>query len=54
MPAPLAPARARPILADIKAGKPRHQIARDHSVNDSTVTKLAGTVSDEPLTGLRP
>ena len=49
MPAPLAPAKRAAILADIEAGKPRNQIARDHSVSGSTVTKLARTVSDEPF-----
>jgi hypothetical protein len=30
------------IIADIRAGKPRNQIARDHGVSGSTVTKYAG------------
>jgi len=41
MPAPLAPARRAAILADIQAGKPRNQIARDHHVSAGTVTNIA-------------
>lgn len=41
MPAPLNPAKREAIITDIKAGKPRNQIARDHSVSGSTVTKIA-------------
>jgi hypothetical protein len=41
LPAPLDPAKRQAIIADIKAGKPRNQIARDHHVSGSTVTKIA-------------
>lgn len=49
MPAPLAPGKRAAILEDIRAGHPRNQIARDHGVSGSTVTKLAKTLSDEPF-----
>ncbi|MBA9003678.1 hypothetical protein [Thermomonospora cellulosilytica] len=44
MPAPLPDDVRAAILADIKAGtKSRNQIARDHGVSPSTVTRLAQT-----------
>jgi hypothetical protein len=43
LPAPLDQAKRDAILADINAGhKTRNQIARDHQVSGSTVTKIAG------------
>lgn len=49
MPRPLDPDKRAAILADIKAGtKSRNQIARDHNVSVSTVTKIA---RQEGLTG---
>lgn len=41
MPRPLDPAKRRAILTDIKAGHQRNEIARDHNVSGSTVTKIA-------------
>lgn len=41
MPASLAPEKRAAILADIRAGKPRNQIARDHGVSAGTVTNIA-------------
>jgi len=43
LPAPLDDAKRQAIITDIKAGKPRNQIARDHSVSGSTVTRTAKT-----------
>lgn len=41
MPKPLSDTLRTAIAADIKAGKPRNQIARDHGVSGSSVTKIA-------------
>lgn len=41
MPAAIDQAKRQAITADIQAGKPRNQIARDHSVSGSTVTSIA-------------
>jgi transposase-like protein len=41
MPKPLSQAKRNAIIRDIKAGKPRNEIARHHGVSGSTVTKLA-------------
>jgi hypothetical protein len=41
LPAPLDQAKRDTITADIKAGKPRNQIARDHAVSAGTVTNIA-------------
>lgn len=41
MPPPIDPARRAQIITAIRAGKPRNQIARDHGVSGSTVTKIA-------------
>jgi hypothetical protein len=41
LPAPIDPAKRQAIITDIKAGKPRNQIARDHGVSGSTVTNIA-------------
>ena len=41
MPAPIDAAKREAITADIKAGKPRNQIARDHGVSAGTVTNIA-------------
>jgi len=42
VPKALDPAKRNAIIADIKAGHQRNQIARDHTVSGSTVTKIAG------------
>jgi hypothetical protein len=42
VPKPLDPQIRTAIIADIKAGKPRNQIARDHGVSGASVTKIAG------------
>ena len=41
MPPRMAPDKRAAILAAIRAGGPRNQIARDHSVSSSTVTRIA-------------
>jgi transposase-like protein len=41
VPKPLTQAKRDAITADIHAGKARNQIARDHGVSGSTVTKIA-------------
>lgn len=48
MPARISDDRRAAILADIQAGKPRNQIARDHNVSAGTVTNIAnqGGVTD--------
>ena len=43
MPAPLPDDKRAAILADIKAGKARNVIAREHGVSPSTVTRIAQT-----------
>lgn len=49
MPAPLAPGKRAAILKDIQAGKARNQIARDHHVSGSTVTRIARELPGEPF-----
>lgn len=46
MPKPLSQDLRNAITADIKAGKKRNQIARDHHVSGSTVTKIATQLTD--------
>lgn len=46
MPKALAPEKREAIAADIRAGKPRNQIARDHDVSAGTVTNISRTVPD--------
>lgn len=55
MPPRLSDTKRAAILADIRAGKPRNQIARDHKVSPSTVTGIANkgvgaTAFDRSLT----
>ena len=42
MPVRLPEAKRQKILADVRTGKARNAIARDHKVSPSSVTKLAG------------
>jgi hypothetical protein len=46
LPAPLDPAKREAIEADITAGKSRNQIARDHEVSGSTVTRIAQGIAE--------
>jgi hypothetical protein len=41
MPPRMAPSKRDAILEDIRAGKPRNQIARDHGVSAGSVTNIA-------------
>jgi|UPI0008DA3ED8 transposase-like protein len=41
MPAPLSPTRRAAIADDIRAGKGRNAIARDHGISPGTVTTIA-------------
>lgn len=47
MPAPIPEDKRAAILRDIEADHPRNQIARDHKVSVSTVTKFAKQVGHE-------